>query len=74
MDTFLLIDTFLLMETFQFMETSLIILMVLSQFQGNGHERDFMEDERVYILDVYNRHIYPHDGFAKSKSFTSFPP
>ena len=36
-------------------------------FQGNGHERDFMDDDRVYIMDVYNRGIYPHDGFAKRK-------
>ncbi|XP_062056584.1 histone deacetylase 11 isoform X3 [Lepus europaeus] len=33
--------------------------------KGNGHERDFMEDKRVYIMDVYNRHIYPGDRFAK---------
>ena len=26
-----------------------------------------MDDEKVYIMDVYNRQIYPHDGFAKSK-------
>ncbi|XP_057411568.1 histone deacetylase 11 isoform X6 [Balaenoptera acutorostrata] len=32
---------------------------------GNGHERDFMGDKRVYIMDVYNRHIYPGDRFAK---------
>ncbi|XP_075795787.1 histone deacetylase 11 isoform X5 [Pelodiscus sinensis] len=32
---------------------------------GNGHERDFMDDRRVYIMDVYNRYIYPGDGFAK---------
>lgn len=35
--------------------------------QGNGHERDFMGDKRVYIMDVYNRHIYPGDRFAKRK-------
>ncbi len=35
--------------------------------QGNGHERDFMEEDKVYILDMYNRGIYPHDGFAKRK-------
>lgn len=28
-----------------------------------------MNDERVYIMDVFNRGIYPHDGFAKSKFF-----
>jgi hypothetical protein len=26
-----------------------------------------MDDERVYIMDMYNRGIYPHDGFAKRK-------
>ena len=24
-----------------------------------------MHDESVYIMDVYNRGIYPHDGYAK---------
>lgn len=24
-----------------------------------------MDDKRVYIMDVYNRGIYPHDGYAK---------
>ncbi|XP_072454352.1 histone deacetylase 11 isoform X5 [Notamacropus eugenii] len=33
--------------------------------KGNGHERDFMDDSRVYIVDIYNRNIYPGDGFAK---------
>ncbi|XP_021096112.1 histone deacetylase 11 isoform X4 [Heterocephalus glaber] len=37
----------------------------LDAHQGNGHERDFMGDKRVYIMDVYNRHIYPGDLFAK---------
>lgn len=26
-----------------------------------------MGDKRVYIMDVYNRHIYPGDSFAKRK-------
>uniref|UniRef100_G3PAZ0 Histone deacetylase 11 n=2 Tax=Gasterosteus aculeatus TaxID=69293 RepID=G3PAZ0_GASAC len=37
----------------------------LDAHQGNGHERDFLDDGRVYIMDVYNRHIYPGDGYAK---------
>uniref|UniRef100_A0A3P9IA25 Histone deacetylase 11 n=1 Tax=Oryzias latipes TaxID=8090 RepID=A0A3P9IA25_ORYLA len=37
----------------------------LDAHQGNGHERDFLEDRRVYIMDVYNSHIYPGDGHAK---------
>ncbi|XP_040264183.1 histone deacetylase 11 [Bufo bufo] len=38
----------------------------LDAHQGNGHERDFMDDKRVYIMDIYNRHIYPGDALAKS--------
>ncbi|XP_037346244.1 histone deacetylase 11 isoform X2 [Pungitius pungitius] len=37
----------------------------LDAHQGNGHERDFLNDGRVYIMDVYNRYIYPGDGYAK---------
>lgn len=34
-------------------------------FKGNGHERDFAGDERVYIFDMYNAGIYPRDEKAK---------
>ncbi|XP_056293896.1 histone deacetylase 11 isoform X2 [Pseudoliparis swirei] len=37
----------------------------LDAHQGNGHERDFLDDGRVYIMDVYNHNIYPRDGYAK---------
>ncbi|XP_071984238.1 histone deacetylase 11 isoform X2 [Engystomops pustulosus] len=37
----------------------------LDAHQGNGHARDFMDDKRVYIMDMFNRHIYPGDTFAK---------
>ena len=30
-----------------------------------GHENDFLNDERVYILDAFNYEIYPHDQSAK---------
>ena len=33
--------------------------------QGNGHERDFMGRKDVYILDMYNKRIYPNDTYAK---------
>jgi hypothetical protein len=35
--------------------------------QGNGHERDFIDNPDVYIMDVYNSGIYPRDVYAKSK-------
>ncbi|XP_067907897.1 histone deacetylase 11 isoform X3 [Heterodontus francisci] len=41
------------------------MIIDLDAHQGNGHERDFMDDKRVYIMDVFNRYIYPGDGFAK---------
>lgn len=41
------------------------MIIDLDAHQGNGHERDFMDDTNVYIMDVYNRAIYPHDGYAK---------
>ncbi|XP_011419318.3 histone deacetylase 11 isoform X2 [Magallana gigas] len=44
---------------------SKVLIIDLDAHQGNGHERDFMDDKRVYIMDVYNRGIYPHDGYAK---------
>ncbi|KAM5148926.1 histone deacetylase 11 [Mantella aurantiaca] len=37
----------------------------LDAHQGNGHERDFIDDKRVYIMDMYNHHIYPGDTMAK---------
>lgn len=41
------------------------MIVDLDAHQGNGHERDFMKDERVYIMDVYNKAIYPGDSYAK---------
>ncbi|XP_064632028.1 histone deacetylase 11-like isoform X2 [Lineus longissimus] len=41
------------------------MIIDLDAHQGNGHERDFMGNDDVYILDAYNRGIYPHDGYAK---------
>ncbi|KAK3101685.1 hypothetical protein FSP39_005453 [Pinctada imbricata] len=48
------------------------MIIDLDAHQGNGHERDFIDDDRVYILDVYNRGIYPHDGYAKRKYIYSY--
>ena len=35
-----------------------------------GCERDFIEDNSVYIVDMYNRWIYPGDTFARCKEQT----
>ena len=44
-----------------------VMIVDLDAHQGNGHERDFLDDERVYIMDMYNKWIYPNDGPAKSE-------
>ncbi|GJM90633.1 hypothetical protein PR202_ga06933 [Eleusine coracana subsp. coracana] len=38
-----------------------VMIIDLDADQGNGHEKDFGSDERVYILDMYNSEIYPFD-------------
>ncbi|CAF1094030.1 unnamed protein product [Rotaria sp. Silwood1] len=43
-----------------------VLIIDLDAHQGNGYERDFMNDDRVYIMDMYNRQIYPHDHQAKN--------
>uniref|UniRef100_A0A914Y3H8 Histone deacetylase domain-containing protein n=1 Tax=Panagrolaimus superbus TaxID=310955 RepID=A0A914Y3H8_9BILA len=56
---------------FLFNDTSLkkliqkAMIVDLDAHQGNGHERDFKGDERVYIFDMFNYSIYPRDQEAK---------
>ncbi|XP_045582444.1 histone deacetylase 11 isoform X1 [Procambarus clarkii] len=42
-----------------------VMIIDLDAHQGNGHERDFMGRKDIYILDIYNKYIYPNDTFAK---------
>ncbi|XP_071512496.1 histone deacetylase 11-like isoform X2 [Panulirus ornatus] len=42
-----------------------VMIIDLDAHQGNGHERDFMGRKDVYILDIYNKYIYPNDKYAK---------
>ncbi|KAL9176710.1 hypothetical protein ABFS82_01G013800 [Erythranthe guttata] len=44
---------------------SRVMIIDLDAHQGNGHEVDFSDDKRVYILDVYNPDIYPFDYEAR---------
>ncbi|VDO25916.1 unnamed protein product [Brugia timori] len=41
------------------------MIVDLDAHQGNGHENDFSGDSRVYILDMFNNRIYPHDLRAR---------
>ena len=38
-----------------------IMIIDLDAHQGNGHERDHMDDPDTYIVDAYNHGIYPGD-------------
>jgi len=47
-----------------------VLILDLDAHQGNGHERDILsmsprEQSLVYIMDVFNASIYPHDEDAK---------
>ncbi|BBG95095.1 histone deacetylase 2, partial [Prunus dulcis] len=44
---------------FERLNISRVMIIDLDAHQGNGHETDFANDSRVYILDVYNPGIYP---------------
>nr|XP_043606932.1 histone deacetylase 2 [Erigeron canadensis] len=44
---------------------SRVMIIDLDAHQGNGHEMDFSNDGRVYILDMYNPYIYPLDYEAR---------
>ncbi|KAJ9588992.1 hypothetical protein L9F63_017687 [Diploptera punctata] len=42
------------------------MIVDLDAHQGNGYERDFINHDNVYILDIYNCGIYPKDKRAKA--------
>ncbi|XP_024021818.1 histone deacetylase 2 isoform X2 [Morus notabilis] len=44
---------------------SRVMIIDLDAHQGNGHETDFANDSRVYILDMFNPGIYPLDYEAR---------
>ncbi|EDV93931.1 histone deacetylase 11 [Drosophila grimshawi] len=59
--------TLLLVRLFDLEPTRVRNAMIvdLDAHQGNGHERDFMNTDSVYILDMYNAFVYPMDHEAK---------
>ncbi|CAF4184613.1 unnamed protein product, partial [Rotaria magnacalcarata] len=60
--------TLLIIDLFTYFSDRIkkVLIVDLDAHQGNGHERDFMNDDRVSIMDMYNRHIYPRDHLAKN--------
>lgn len=52
------------------------MIIDLDAHQGNGHERDFLGDKDVYIIDCFRPDIFPGDGPAKkaiSKEIHVYP-
>ena len=43
-----------------------IMILDLDAHQGNGHERDALDDPNIFIIDAYNHFIYPGDTLAKA--------
>lgn len=52
-----------------FYSTNEIAILQYCSFgvQGNGHERDFVNNANIFIMDVYNADIYPRDKDARRK-------
>lgn len=61
-----LADISLIIKNFRQAELAQKFMIIdLDAHQGNGHGRDFIGDDDVYVVDVYNADIYPNDSFAK---------
>jgi histone deacetylase 11 len=56
-----------------FQQIKKVMIIDLDAHQGNGHERDKLhfDDKDVYILDMYNKNIYPGDWMAMPAINTS---
>jgi len=50
-----------------------VLIIDLDAHQGNGYASIFEDDERIHILDVYNREIYPNDTEAKRYIEFNYP-
>ncbi len=50
-----------------------VLIVDLDVHQGNGPEKIFKYDNRVFILDVYNPYIYPNDEAARNHIDFNYP-
>ena len=48
------------------------MIIDLDAHQGDGHERDFIDDEDVHIVDFYNANVFPGDMEARKAIKTEF--
>lgn len=51
---------------------SRFMIIDLDAHQGDGHERDFMDDPNVHIVDFYNPDVFPGDHYARKAIKTGF--
>ncbi|KAM3129631.1 hypothetical protein pb186bvf_018242 [Paramecium bursaria] len=42
-----------------------IMIVDLDAHQGNGYARDFLDNDKIIIVDAYNHGIYPNDNYAR---------
>ncbi|XP_022173518.1 histone deacetylase 11 isoform X5 [Myzus persicae] len=47
-------------------DCNLVMIIDLDAHQGNGYERDFIGNSKVFIIDVFNKNIYPKDTYAET--------
>ena len=50
-----------------------VMIIDLDAHQGNGHQRDHIKDDSVFIVDAYNHGIYPGDTHAKEAISRDIP-
>jgi len=50
-----------------------VMIIDLDAHQGNGHERDFLDDPDVFIVDSYNPDLYPFDFPARKSIMVDIP-
>lgn len=57
--------TLLIKNIKQYYNIDKVLIVDLDAHQGNGYARDFLNDQDIYIMDMYNYAIYPGDIPAK---------
>jgi histone deacetylase 11 len=54
-------------------ESDEILIVDIDAHHGNGNARVFLDDRRVFILDIYNDDIYPNSPYTKERLDIAIP-
>ncbi|XP_050434273.1 histone deacetylase 11 isoform X2 [Adelges cooleyi] len=57
--------TFVINDALKENSYDLVMVIDLDAHQGNGYEKDFIGNSKVFIIDIYNKNIYPKDAIAE---------